>query len=161
VARGGYVIQDASTRAPEVLILATGSEVQVALEARQLLEAEGTPTRVVSMPCVEWFQEQDASYRQTVLPREVRARVSVEAGLALGWRAFVGDAGESVSLEEFGASADPLTLFEKFGFTADKVAKAAHASLARVRASEGTPAAWMTPAPIKVQPRAGIGGRTP
>jgi transketolase len=131
VAKGGYVLQDASTGSPEVILIATGSEVQIAVEARKVLEESGTPTRVVSMPCVEWFNEQDDAYRQTVLPPAVRARVSVEAGIAMGWREFVGDVGESVSLEHFGASADAKTLFEQFGFTADRVAAAARASLTK------------------------------
>ncbi len=129
VSRGGYVLADASDGRPEVIIIATGSEVHLALEARETLEAEGTPTRVVSMPCVEWFEAQDEAYKQEVLPPSVRARVSVEAGVALGWRRYVGDAGESVSLEHFGASADYKTLFQQFGITAERVVAAAHASL--------------------------------
>ncbi|WP_285698234.1 transketolase [Actinomadura sp. NBRC 104412] len=129
VSRGGYVLADASDGRPEVIIIATGSEVHLALEARETLEAEGTPTRVVSMPCVEWFEAQDEAYKQQVLPPSVRARVSVEAGVALGWRQYVGDAGESVSLEHFGASADYKTLFQQFGITAERVVAAAHASL--------------------------------
>ncbi|MEV4252949.1 transketolase [Spirillospora sp. NPDC049652] len=129
VARGGYVLADADGGRPEVIIIATGSEVQIAVAAREALQAEGTPTRVVSMPSVEWFEEQDDSYKQQVLPAGVRARVAVEAGVGLGWRGYVGDAGEIVSLEHFGASADYETLFEQFGFTAEKVAAAARASL--------------------------------
>ncbi|MEU5880682.1 transketolase [Spirillospora sp. NPDC047279] len=129
VAKGGYVLADASNGTPEVIIIATGSEVQLAVEARETLEGEGTPTRVVSMPCVEWFEEQDDAYRQQVLPPAVRARVSVEAGISLGWRAYVGEAGESVSLEHFGASADYKTLFQQFGITAERVVAAAKASL--------------------------------
>ncbi|XVQ16201.1 transketolase [Spirillospora sp. CA-255316] len=129
VARGGYVLADASNGRPDVILIATGSEVGLALEARDTLEAEGTPARVVSMPCVEWFEAQDDAYRQQVLPPSVRARVSVEAGIALGWRQYIGDAGESVSLEHFGASADHKTLFQQFGITAERVVAAAHASL--------------------------------
>ncbi|MFI0353738.1 transketolase [Actinomadura sp. 9N407] len=128
-AKGGYVLADAGNGRPDVILIATGSEVSLALEARDTLEAEGTPTRVVSMPCVEWFDAQDDAYRQQVLPPSVRARVSVEAGIALGWRGYVGDAGESVSLEHFGASADYKTLFQQFGLTAERVVAAAHASL--------------------------------
>jgi len=136
-ARGGYVLVDASNGQPEVILIATGSEVQFAVEAREVLEREGTPTRVVSMPSVEWFEEQDDAYKQQVLPPSVRARVSVEAGIALGWRGYVGDAGESVSLEHFGASADYETLFQQFGFTADRVVAAARASLTKVSGAVG------------------------
>lgn len=131
-ARGAYVLAEATSQVPAVIVIATGSEVQLALQARQLLEAEGIGTRVVSAPCLEWFDEQDEDYRETVLPRNVRARVSVEAGLALGWQRFVGECGESVSIEHFGASADYATLFEKFGVTAEAVVDAAHASLQKV-----------------------------
>ncbi|WP_370771080.1 transketolase [Actinomadura roseirufa] len=130
-ARGGYVLADAAGGRPEVILIATGSEVALALEARETLQREGTPTRVVSMPCVEWFEEQTDAYKQEVLPPGVRARVSVEAGVALGWRGYVGDAGESVSLEHFGASADYKTLFLQFGITAERVVAAARASLIR------------------------------
>jgi len=118
-----------------VILIGTGSEVQIALAAREQLEAEGIAARVVSMPCVEWFKEQDADYRAEVLPPAVRARVSVEAGVALGWREFVGDLGECVSLEHFGASAAYQTLYEKFGLTSEHVAEAAKASLARASGS--------------------------
>ncbi|MGW2313920.1 transketolase [Actinomadura luteofluorescens] len=128
-AKGGYVLADAEGGRPEVIIIATGSEVELALQARATLQSEGTPTRVVSMPCVEWFEEQTDAYRQEVLPPGVRARVSVEAGVALGWRGYVGDAGESVSLEHFGASADYKTLFLQFGITPERVVAAAKASL--------------------------------
>ncbi|SFN57960.1 transketolase [Pseudonocardia ammonioxydans] len=130
VARGGYVIAEAGSGWPQVLIIATGSELHLALGAREALEAEGVGTRVVSMPCVEWFEQQDDAYRESVLPAAVRARVSVEAGIAMPWRGYVGDAGRSVSIEHFGASADQATLFEKFGFTAETVAAAARGSLA-------------------------------
>ena len=129
-AKGGYVLAEASGGTPEAILIATGSEVAIALAARERLEAEGTPTRVVSMPCVEWFRAQDAEYRQSVLPSAVRARVSVEAGIELGWREFTGDAGESVSLEHFGASAPYQKLYEEFGLTADAVVAAARRSLA-------------------------------
>ena len=130
-ARGGYVLAEAAGGKPEVIIIATGSEVQIALAARELLAQEGVAARVVSMPCVEWFTAQEPSYQQEVLPPLVRARVSVEAGIALGWRAFTGDAGESVSLEHFGASADYRVLFEEFGITPQRVAEAARTSVAR------------------------------
>ncbi|WP_449061671.1 transketolase [Planomonospora algeriensis] len=137
VAKGGYVLQDASDGQPRVILIATGSEVELAVEARKVLEAEGVPTRVVSMPCVEWFHAQDAAYRQTVLPPAVRARVAVEAGIALGWREFVGDDGVVVSLEHFGASAPYRTLFQQFGLTAERVVAAAKGSLAKTGADKG------------------------
>jgi transketolase len=138
VARGAYVLAEASTGTADVIIIGTGSEVSIALDARELLEKEGTPTRVVSMPCREWFLEQPDAYRQEVLPPEVRARVSVEAAVALGWRDFVGDAGESVSLEHFGASAPYKILYEQFGITAERVVAAAHSSLSKVGAAMGS-----------------------
>jgi transketolase len=131
-ARGGYVLAEGAGGDPAVILIATGSEVQIALEARELLAQEGIAARVVSMPCVEWFTAQEAAYQEEVLPARVRARVSVEAGIALGWRAFVGDAGECISLEHFGASADYRVLYEEFGITAERVTAAARASLARV-----------------------------
>jgi transketolase len=130
--RGGYILAEADGGEPAVILIATGSEVQIALAARELLAREAIPARVVSMPCVEWFTAQEPSYQEEVLPARIRARVCVEAGLALGWRAFAGDAGECVSLEHFGASADYRVLFEKFGITADRVAAAARTSLARL-----------------------------
>ncbi|MFE4702863.1 transketolase [Streptomyces sp. NPDC056738] len=132
-ARGGYVLRDSSTETPDVLLIATGSEVQLAVAARELLEAEGVGTRVVSMPSVEWFEEQSPEYRARVLPPSVKARVAVEAGIALTWYRYVGDAGRVVSLEHFGASADAGTLFAEFGFTADNVAAAARESVAALR----------------------------
>ncbi len=129
-ARGGYVLAEATGGDPQVLLLATGSEVAVALEAREALQADGIATRVVSMPCREWFDEQDDTYRDAVLPPAVRARVSVEAGVAMGWRELVGDAGRSIAIEHFGASADAKTLFREFGFTPEAVAQAARDSLA-------------------------------
>jgi transketolase len=132
-ARGGYVLAEAQSGPPAVIIIATGSEVQIALDARDLLQRDGVGTRVVSMPCVEWFAEQDAAYREQVLPDSVRARVSVEAGIGQGWRSFVGDLGASISLEHFGASADYKKLYEEFGITAAATAAAARDSLARVR----------------------------
>jgi transketolase len=132
--KGGYILEEASAGRAEVIIIATGSEVSIALQARERLEAEGTPTRVVSMPCVEWFEAQPASYRQEILPPEVKARVSVEAAVKQGWREYVGDAGEMVSIEHFGASAEGDVLFEQFGFTPDRVVAAAHSALQHARA---------------------------
>ncbi|MGS2587250.1 transketolase [Streptomyces hebeiensis] len=136
-ARGGYVLfeaEDADGRSvtPQVVLIGTGSEVQLAVEAREKLQAEGVAARVVSMPSVEWFEEQDQGYRDAVLPPSVKARVAVEAGIGLSWHRFVGDAGRIVSLEHFGASADAKVLFREFGFTADAVASAARESLAAV-----------------------------
>ncbi|WP_441249799.1 transketolase [Kitasatospora sp. McL0602] len=133
-AKGGYVLAEASSSAPKVILIGTGSEVQLAMTAREALEAEGIPTRVVSMPSIEWFNEQDQAYRDSVLPPNVRARVSVEAGIAQGWRELVGDAGRIISLEHFGASADYKVLFAEFGLTAEAVANAARASLRTVEA---------------------------
>ncbi|MER7418266.1 transketolase [Micromonospora peucetia] len=132
VAKGGYVLAEASNGKPQVIIVGTGSEVQLCLTARERLEADGTPTRVVSMPCQEWFFAQDEAYRESVLPRGVKARVSVEAGIAMSWRGIVGDCGESVSLEHYGASAPHSVLFEQFGFTPDRIVAAAHAALTRM-----------------------------
>ncbi|AVH59399.1 MULTISPECIES: transketolase [Streptomyces] len=129
-AKGGYVLFEADGGEPEVVLIATGSEVHVAVEAREQLQAEGVPTRVVSMPSVEWFEEQDQGYRDSVLPPSVKARVAVEAGIGLTWHRFVGDAGRIVSLEHFGASADGKVLFREFGFTAENVANAARESIA-------------------------------
>ncbi len=126
-ARGGYVL--AGTAKPDVILIATGSEVQIALDARRLLADDGVTARVVSMPCREWFASQDPSYQDEVLPPEVRARVSVEAAIAQGWRDVVGDAGRIVSLEHFGASADYRRLYDEFGITPSTVAAAAHDSL--------------------------------
>jgi transketolase len=136
-ARGGYVLAEAAGGDPAVILIATGSEVQIALAARDQLAADGIGARVVSMPCVEWFAAQDASYQEEVLPRRVRARVSVEAGIALGWRGFVGDAGECVSLEHFGASASYQDLYQHFGFTTEKVVAAARSSLAKAGRDTG------------------------
>ncbi len=128
-AKGAYVLADASNGKPKVILIATGSEVQLAVAAREALEAKGVATRVVSAPCLEWFEEQSAEYREQVLPASVRARVSVEAGLSLGWSKYVGGFGRSVSIEHFGASADYKTLFREFGMTVENVVAAANDSL--------------------------------
>ena len=128
-AKGAYTLIDASNGSPELILIATGSEVQLAVAAREQLEAQGIKTRVVSAPCVEWFDEQSESYRESVLPASVKARVSVEAGLSLGWNKYVGGFGESVSIEHFGASADYKTLFREFGMTTEAVIEAAHKTL--------------------------------
>ncbi|MBC7549896.1 MAG: transketolase, partial [Cellulomonas sp.] len=130
VAQGAYVLAEAASGTPDVIIIATGSEVQFALEARTELAAAGIGARVVSAPSLEWFAEQTVEYREAVLPTAVKARVSVEAGISLGWREIVGDAGRSVSIEHFGASADYQRLFREFGITAQAVADAARRSVA-------------------------------
>jgi len=133
VARGAYILIDSSSAVPDVLLLATGSEVQLAVAAHELLAAEGVAARVVSMPCLEWFEAQDDAYRENVLPSGVRARVSVEAGIAQGWWKYVGSQGRCVSLEHFGESADPAYLFGKVGITVDAVVAAARDSIAASR----------------------------
>lgn len=123
--KGAYVLAEAPGGTPDVILIGTGSEVQLAVAARETLAAEGINARVVSAPSLEWFAEQDEAYRDSVLPAAVKARVSVEAGVALSWRGIVGDTGRSVSIEHFGASADYKTLFQKFGITAEAVVEAA------------------------------------
>ncbi len=134
VARGGYVLADAAGGAPDVVLLASGSEVAIALEAAATLADAGIGARVVSMPCLEWFDAQPQQYRDEVLPPQVRARVSVEAGVAQPWHRLLGDAGRAVSLEHFGASADYQTLFAEFGITSAAVVAAARASIAAASA---------------------------
>jgi transketolase len=127
-ARGGYVVHD-SDDAPDLILIATGSEVSLAVEAAKRMDV---PTRVVSLPCWELFEQQPADYRDEVLPAEVKARLSVEAGVKLGWKQWVGDEGDSISIEHFGASAPGTTVLEKFGYTADNVVARAQALLTRV-----------------------------
>jgi transketolase len=129
VHRGGYVLLDSEGGLPDVVLVGTGSEVQLAVEAHRMLAEKGIRARVVSMPCREWFDAQDASYRETVIPPTVRARVSVEAGIAQGWREVVGDHGRIISLEHYGASADYARIFREFGITAEAVAAAAEDSI--------------------------------
>ncbi|MFD5215035.1 transketolase [Microbacterium sp. NPDC058345] len=128
-AKGAYVLAEAPNGTPDVILIATGSEVQLAVSARETLAAEGVNARVVSAPALEWFAEQDAAYRESVLPASVTARVSVEAGSVLSWRGIVGDRGRSVGIDHFGASADYKTLFQKFGITAEAVVEAARETL--------------------------------
>lgn len=128
--KGAYTLVDASNAAPELILIATGSEVAIAVEAREALEASGIATRVVSAPCLEWFEEQSESYREQVLPSSIKARVSVEAGLSLGWNKYVGPFGASVSIEHFGASADAKTLYREFGMTPEAVVAAAKSVIA-------------------------------
>jgi transketolase len=122
VRRGGYVLRDAAKGEPEIILIGTGSELQLAVAAADALAADGISARVVSLPCWELFEQQDAAYRDSVLPPAVRKRVSVEAGVSLGWERWVGDEGAIVGLDHFGASAPAGTIFERFGFTQDRVA---------------------------------------
>jgi len=124
VSKGAYVYAGGNTK-PDLILIATGSEVQFAVEARLILEAEGISTRVVSAPCLEWFDGQSQDYQDSVLPKEVKARVSIEAGVTAGWRKYVGDNGESIGIDHFGASADYKTLYREFGITTEKVVQAA------------------------------------
>ncbi|TFB90308.1 transketolase [Cryobacterium algoricola] len=130
VAKGAYILAEAPNGTPDVILIATGSEVQLAVDARAALKAEGINARVVSAPSLEWFKEQTAEYRESVLPAGITARVSVEAGISLTWDSYVGDRGRSISIEHFGASADYKTLFREFGITTDAVVAAAKESLA-------------------------------
>lgn len=130
VARGAYVLAEAANGEPEVILIATGSEVQIALEAREVLASEGVHARVVSAPSLEWFEEQSAEYRESVLPTSVTARVSIEAGLSLSWHRYLGVRGRAVSIEHFGASADYQTLYREFGITTEAAVAAARESLA-------------------------------
>jgi transketolase len=130
-AHGAYTLIDSPTGSVDVILIATGSEVQLAIAARDELAHKGIGARVVSAPCLEWFEEQSAEYRESVLPAAVTARVSVEAGLSLGWSSLVGQRGHSVSIEHFGASADYQTLFTEFGVTTEAVTAAAVSVLAR------------------------------
>jgi transketolase len=124
VARGGYVLRD-SQDLPAVILMATGSEVALALDAADRLEAEGVQARVVSLPSLERFQAQTQAYRDSVLPPGIEARVAVEAGVSWGWERLVGSSGAIIGLDRFGASAPAETLFEKFGFTVDNIVSAA------------------------------------
>ncbi len=156
--KGAYVLVDAGEGSrlgrvtPDVILIATGSEVSIAVEARETLEGSGIRTRVVSMPCREWFEKQTKAYRDKVLPPDVRARVSIEAGVGLGWRDYVGDAGRIISLEHFGASADFKTLYREFGITPQATVRAAKDS---IKAARGAAAV----APVKdVNPRSAQNG---
>ena len=150
VAKGAYTLID-SDGTPDVVLVATGSEVQLAVKAREALAAEGIQARVVSMPCREWFEQQDEAYRNDVIPPAVRARVSVEAGISLGWRDIVGDAGRIVSLEHYGSSADFAKLYDAFGITAEAVATAAKESIAAAEEIGGGPV------PVHVRPAGPFG----
>jgi len=115
-------------------LIATGSEVGITLQAAELLKADNISARVVSAPCLEWFNAQDATYKNSILPSSVKARVSIEAGIAQGWREYIGDCGVAVSLEHFGASASAPVLFKEFGFTPEKIVSAAKESIAKAKA---------------------------
>jgi transketolase len=134
VSKGGYVLIDADGGEPDVVLLGTGSEVQLAVAARTALAERGINARVVSLPCVEWFNAQEQAYRDTVIPPIVKARVSVEAGIGLGWRELVGDHGRIVSIEDFGASADAPRMFAEYGITTEAVVTAALDSIASATA---------------------------
>jgi transketolase len=131
VAKGAYSLNDVKN--PDVILLATGSEVYLALKAAELLKAEGIAARVISAPCLEWFEKQGVDYQQNLLPKAVKARVSIEAGIAQGWREYIGDFGVAVSLEHFGASASASVLFREFGFTPENIVAAAKSSMAKAR----------------------------
>jgi transketolase len=133
IERGAYVLKDADGE-PELILMGTGSEVHLAHDAAKLLEADGVRVRLVSMPCVDRFAEQDQAYRDSVLPPGVRARVAVEAASPMGWHRWVGDAGDVVAMEGFGASAPAKALYEHFGFTGPAIADRARAVLERTRA---------------------------
>jgi transketolase len=130
-AHGAYALNQVTN--PDVILIATGSEVYLTLKAADLLKDEGIEARVVSAPCLEWFNQQDSTYKEKVLPKQVKARVSVEAGIAQGWRDYIGDYGVTVSLEHFGASASAGVLFKEFGFTPEKIAAAAKQSIANTK----------------------------
>ncbi len=132
VSKGAYVLLDTSKEF-SIILIATGSEVALAIKAQEKLLAEGIHSRLVSAPCLEWFIEQDESYRESVIPKNVKARVSVEAGIAMSWHKLIGDAGVAVSLEHFGASASANVLFNEYGFNVDNVVKAAKESIANTK----------------------------
>jgi transketolase len=131
VARGGYILADASEKTPEVILIATGSELPICVDAYEKLVAAGVKARLVSMPCCEWFEEQDEAYRESVLPAATTARVAVEAGVRQCWDRYIGREGQFVGMSTFGASAPYQKLYEHFGITAENVVRAAHATLGK------------------------------
>jgi transketolase len=145
--RGAYVLLDAPGGAPDVLLIATGSEVQYAVEARSKLAEQDIAARVISMPCRE-FDEQDDAYRESVIPPDICARVSIEAGVGQCWRGVVGDAGEIICIEHYGASAAGALLFEKFGFTADAVVAAARTTLTAAQKAPSVPLRRVAHGPV-------------
>jgi transketolase len=134
IERGAYVLRDSDGGEPQLILMATGSEVHVAHDALRLLQADGIRVRLVSMPCLDRFAEQDRAYRDAVLPPAVRARVAVEAASPIGWHRWIGDDGDVVAMEGFGASAPAKALYQHFGFTGEAVAERARAVLERTRA---------------------------
>jgi len=130
--KGAYVLAEASGAAPEVALIASGSEIGIALDAKEVLEADGTATRVISMPSWYLFAQQDQAYHDILLPPKLRARVAVEAGSTLGWARWVGDAGAAVGVDHFGASAPAEALYERFGVTTEAVVAAARSSLEKI-----------------------------
>ena len=131
--KGGYILKDAKNGKPDVILMASGSEVELLYKAADLLEADGISSRIVSMPCLDLFDAQDEAYRASVLPKSIRARVAVEAGSAYSWDRYVGLDGETVCLDRYGASAPANILFKEFGFTPENVVKAAKATLANTK----------------------------
>ena len=131
VSKGAYILLEPAQQ-PDAIIIATGSEVALAVAAAELAKGEGLHIRVVSAPCLEWFNQESEQYRESVLPKSIRARVSVEAGIGMGWREYVGDHGSILSLEHFGASASGPELFKEFGFTAENILAHVKESIASV-----------------------------
>ena len=126
-AKGAYVLKDAQN--PVAILIATGSEVSLALDVQSALASEGVNVRVVSAPCLEWFAEQDAAYKESVLPSSISLKISIEGGIAQGWRELIGDAGIAISLEHYGASADAKRLFKEFGFSVESIVARVKAAL--------------------------------
>ena len=125
--QGAYILKDSTN--PVAILIATGSEVSLALDVQKALAENGIPVRVVSAPCLEWFAEQDQSYKNLVLPASIKLKVSIEVGIAQGWRELIGDAGIAISLEHYGASADGKRLFKEFGFSVDAIVTRIKAAL--------------------------------
>jgi transketolase len=123
--RGAYILRDAKEGRPDLILIATGSEVHIALEAAKRIDESGVKVRVVNMPSWELFNRQDEAYRHRVLPPEIKARVAIEAGISQGWHRYVGDEGRIIALDRFGASAPSKILYEKFGFTPENVVETA------------------------------------
>src|SRR5512133_1986512 len=157
VAKGGYILKD-SDGTPDVILIGTGSEVQYTVAAQQQLADQGLKARVVSMPCREWFDEQDQAYRDSVIPPQIKARVSIEAGVGIGWRDLVGDAGRIISINHYGASAAGSLLFKEFGFTPETVVAAAQESLDAVTGTTAPthPAASGPRGPADVEAQPGV-----